>query len=60
MTDRYDVSTAEEFNDALAELLVAGVDAGVDVGGGWTCRNGDDHDDWEVVVTLLSDPGGGA
>lgn len=60
MTDTDAISTAEEFNDALVDLLVAGLGAGVDVSGAWTCRNGGDHDDWEVVVTTLAHPDGGS
>lgn len=60
MTDRAVISTTEEFNAALVDLLAAGVDAGVDVNGGWTCRNNSGQDDYEVVVTELADPNSGS
>lgn len=50
--------TAEEFNDALIELLRQAHAAGVDVPGGWTCRNGPEHPDWDVVITEVTKPTG--
>lgn len=35
----------------LQELLCRAYDSGIDVEGGWDCRNGVDHPDWDVIVT---------
>ncbi|WP_185903309.1 hypothetical protein [Halonotius terrestris] len=45
--------TAAEFNAALGALLRQAADAGVGIEGGWDCRNGGDHPDWDVVITEL-------
>ncbi|MGM0447697.1 MAG: hypothetical protein ACQERM_05510 [Methanobacteriota archaeon] len=39
------------FQAELRTLLYRAHDAGVDVQGGWECRNGDGDPDWDVVVT---------
>jgi len=47
-----DTPTAEEeFRDELGALLRRAHDEGVDVGGGWDCRNDPDHPDWDVIVS---------
>lgn len=40
-----------ELNAELRSLLVRAHDNGVDVKGGWECRNGDGYPTWDVVVT---------
>lgn len=42
-----------ELQRQLASLLRRAEREGVDVSGGWTCRNGDGTTDWDVVVTEL-------
>ena len=52
MTPGDDPPTAEtEFRDELGALLRRAHEAGVDVEGGWDCRNGSGHPDWDVVVS---------
>ena len=47
-----DPPTAEaKFREELQALLRSAHDEGVDVEGGWDCRNGPDHPDWDVVVS---------
>ncbi len=45
------LTTGTELNAELVALLRRANANGVDVVGGWECRNGDDHPDWDVVVT---------
>ena len=45
------LSSEEELNAELKALLVRAYNSGLDVEGGWECRNGMDHPDWDVVVT---------
>lgn len=44
------VETEDELTDALREILMRAHRAGLDVEGGWECRNGDAYPDWDVVV----------
>ena len=44
-------SSEKEFNAELKALLVRAYNSGIDVEGGWECRNGLDHPDWDVIVT---------
>lgn len=57
MTDATDpIGSTDAFQGELQELLVR-ADAGeIDVLGGWQCRNGQDHPDWDVVITELAKP----
>jgi hypothetical protein len=48
-----EVTTREGFHDALNRLLVRAHEGGVDVEGGWTCRNGAGHPDWDTTVVEL-------
>lgn len=48
-----DVTTAEEFETALGDLLRAAADSGIDPRGSWVYRG--DADDWEVMVYELDD-----
>lgn len=44
--------TAEaEFREELQTLLRSAHEEGIDVEGGWDCRNGSDHPDWDVIVS---------
>jgi hypothetical protein len=42
------------FGAELRALLRRAHEAGVDVRGGWECRNGDGEPDWDVVVTEVA------
>lgn len=50
-TDEPTITTADELQSELGALLRAAHAAGVDVEGGYDCRNGDDNPDWDVLVT---------
>lgn len=45
--------TESELQRQLASLLSLAEREGIDVAGGWTCRNEDGATDWDVVVTEL-------
>lgn len=52
MTDRTPSPTSrDELNAELKALLRHAHDNGVDVKGGWECRNSVDRPDWDVVIT---------
>ncbi len=40
----------------LESLLRRAYEGDVAVEGGWACRNGADHPDWDVVVTEVEKP----
>ena len=44
------ISTAEEFNEALNNLVQRAYANGVDVEGGWECRTTTADPDWDIVV----------
>lgn len=54
--DPDDVTTEEEFEEALAHLVRTAEANGVDVDGGWTCRDGSDRPDWGVEVYEVREP----
>ncbi|MFW5919741.1 MAG: hypothetical protein ACOCSF_06045 [Halanaeroarchaeum sp.] len=45
------ITSEEELNEELKLLLRRAHNNGIDVRGGWECRNGDAHPDWDLVVT---------
>ncbi|MFC7231185.1 hypothetical protein ACFQMM_06775 [Saliphagus sp. GCM10025308] len=45
------LATRAELNTELQSLLRRASGNGVDVEGGWECRNGPEHPDWDVIVT---------
>lgn len=45
------IDSEEDLATALRSLLLCAHENGVDVEGGWECRNGSDRPDWDVVVT---------
>ena len=50
------ITTDEQFESLLSELLDTAMDNGLDVTGVWTCDNHRARHDWEVeVVELLAD-----
>lgn len=47
------IGSAAEFDDRLGALLQRAHEDGIDVEGGWSCRNGSDRPDWDIVVTAV-------
>jgi len=45
------LTSKEELNAELQALLLRAYENGVNVEGGFECRNGADHPDWDVIVT---------
>lgn len=45
------ITSEEELNEALKALLRRAHNNDIDVRGGWECRNGEEHPDWDLVVT---------
>ena len=45
------VTSRETLNAELREVLRRAYEGGVDVEGGFECRNGVEHPDWDVIVT---------
>lgn len=50
------LTTKTELNEELKELLCRAHENGIDVRGGFECRNGLDHPDWDVIVTEVTKP----
>lgn len=45
------ITSKEELNAELKELLRRAYESEVDVEGGFECRNGAEHPDWDVIIT---------
>ncbi|MFC4247282.1 hypothetical protein ACFOZ7_09775 [Natribaculum luteum] len=45
------LTSKEKLNAELRALLLRAYENGIDVEGGFECRNGMDHPDWDVIVT---------
>ena len=45
------LTSKADFNAELKSLLRRAYTNGIDVEGGWDCRNGVEHPDWDVIVT---------
>ncbi|WP_317176067.1 hypothetical protein [Halomontanus rarus] len=45
------LASKEELNVELKDLLRRAYESGIDVEGGFECRNGVEHPDWDVIVT---------
>ena len=45
------LASKEELNAELNALLRRAYESGIDVKGGFECRNGVEHPDWDVIVT---------
>lgn len=54
--DRTGPTTPSELNAELASVLRRARDNGVDVRGGWECRNNDGSPDWDIVITEVEKP----
>lgn len=51
------ITSDTELSERIQALLRRAHDGGVDVEGGWSCRNGGDLPDWDVVVTTVRKKG---
>ncbi|GAB3705002.1 hypothetical protein [Halorubrum pallidum] len=49
-------STEAEFRADLRSLLRRAHEEDIDIEGGWECRNGTEHPDWDVVVSEVQKP----
>lgn len=45
------LTSKEELNTELQSLLLRAYESGLDVEGGFECRNGPGHPDWDVIIT---------
>lgn len=45
-----EVTTEEEFAERLGELVYTAYEKGVDIEGGWECRNSSEDPDWAVLI----------
>ena len=45
------LTSKEALNAELQALLRRAYENGIDVEGGFACRNGSEHPDWDVIVT---------
>ena len=45
------ITSKAELNAELKGLLRQAYESGIDVEGGFECRNGVEHPDWDVIVT---------
>jgi len=45
------LTSKEELSVELQSLLLRAYENGINVEGGFECRNGGDHPDWDVIVT---------
>jgi hypothetical protein len=45
------VTSEKELHTELQSLLRRAHENDIDVEGGWDCRNGCEHPDWDVVIT---------
>lgn len=50
-SDETSPTSEDSLHDELQSLLRRAHANGVDVEGGWECRNGAEHPDWDVIVT---------
>lgn len=51
------LSSETELQAELKALLRRAHESGLDVEGGWDCRNGKEHPDWDVIVTEVQKNG---
>ncbi len=50
------ISSEAEFTEKLHQLLQEAYRGGVNVEGGYECRNGSSYPDWDAVITVMSKP----
>lgn len=48
------ISSRADLNAELKRLLLRAYENGIDVEGGFECRNGVDHPDWDVIVAEVA------
>ena len=51
--DERPLATEAALNTELKSLLQRAHANGVDVEGGWECRNGSEYPDWDIIVTAV-------
>ena len=51
------ITSEAELNTELQALLLRAYENGIDVEGGFECRNGLEHPDWDVIVTEVEKNG---
>lgn len=51
------ITSASELNTEIRDLFQRAHSNGIDVEGGWECRNGADYPDWDVMVTEVEKNG---
>lgn len=51
--DHHALTSEDALEARLGDILRRAHANGVDVEGGWECRNGSDHPDWDVVVSAV-------
>lgn len=54
--DETPIVSEDAFHAELQSLLLRAHTGGVDVKGGWDCRNSPEHPDWEMLVTEVVKP----
>lgn len=52
--DETPLSSEAALSTELEALLTRAYENGITVRGGWECRNGPEHPDWDVVVTEVA------
>lgn len=48
------IMSREEMKAELRSLLIRAYESGIDVEGGFECRNGKKHPDWDVIITEVA------
>ncbi len=51
------LTSKEELSTELKALLRNAYESGLDVEGGFECRNGVEHPDWDVIITEVEKNG---
>jgi hypothetical protein len=54
MTSDTTITTAEEFNASLTELVYQAYTQGIDIEGGWECQTPVDDPNWDIVILELA------
>lgn len=55
--DKTSITSETALNAELQALLTRAYENDINVEGGWECRNGAEHPDWDVIVTEVSKKG---
>ncbi len=56
-SEETELTSKEELNAELKALLRRAHESGLNVEGGFECRNGAEHPDWDVIVTEVEKNG---